>query len=766
MRFPQLRSWRTAQGRSFKTLAGFAFATASACAGSPEPPVVYDFVTEFAVAAPLVEMDTIDFGKPAARSVMLERWYSLDERWAQQTPFVWGLGPRSTIELPLVKARPLTLVLECQPFPRGLLRRDVDVPTQSITVVVNGWTAGSVLLSEGFASYEIAVPQDVLAPGRNLVEFQYAYSPGDAGFRVEYAPVDRTVAWASVQIGETLSLEAPRHGERDGVLELPFNTGIAYHTHIPAGTSLSLDRLTTWGNVSEGDYLEVGFTDDASDTRSTVQVTPSSWRAPSAIAIPQSAWDQLVRLSFTAYSGSGGVLNGGLSLSGPALTSQAAPDPSQAPESPATLRADRERPNVLIYLIDTLRPDRLGAYGYPLDTSPRIDALARDGILFTNSIAQSSWTRASIASIFTGVHPRSHGVNGRTDELSSEALTMAALLDASGYQTAGFVTNGNVSPNFGFDHGFETYVHLRERRTTEIHVLSDALNEQAFAWLDSRDNERPFFLYLHATDPHDPYTPRSPFRERYVETREYPDVIAPRQLFDRTLTDHEATTISSELGTLYDAEVAFTDHHFGQLVDSLKKRELYDSTAILLVSDHGEAFFEHGDWGHGNSLYQEQLAVPLVIKLPGQVGAGQRVEALAQHVDLLPTILDLLGVPVPTHIQGNSLLSAGRVGTRASASGVSYLNLDGREMDSFVAPQGKLIRYLASEQAAYQFELFDLATDPSEWQSLTQSRGVLRGYLLSSLKKAVLNHPTLLVAGEAILDEELEERLRTLGCLR
>ena len=475
------------------------------------------------------------------------------------------------------------------------------------------------------------------------------------GFTVEYAPVDRTVAWASVQIGEALSLDAPRHGERDGVLELPFNTGIEYDTHVPVGATLRLDRLTTWGNVSEGAYLEVGFTDDATDTQSIVQVTPSSWRTPSPIATPPSASGQLVRVSFTAYSGSNDVLDGGLALSGPALVSQTAPAPSQAPESPAIVHADQKRPNVLIYLIDKLRRDRLGAYGYSLNTSPHLDALADDGVLFTNSIAQSSWTRASVASIFTGVHPRSHGVNGRTNELSSEALTMAAILSASGYQTAGFVTNGNVSPNFGFDHGFETYVHLRERRTTEVHVLSDTLNEQAFAWLESRDTERPFFLYLHAVDPHDPYTPRSPFREQYIQTRQYPDLVAPRQLFERRLTDHEAAAINSELGALYDAEVAFTDHHFGQLVAWLKNNGLYDSTAILAVSDHGEEFFEHGGWGHGSTLYQEQLAVPLIVKFPGQVGAGQRVDALAQHVDLLPTILDLLGIEGPPHLQGSSL---------------------------------------------------------------------------------------------------------------
>ena len=246
------------------------------------------------------------------------------------------------------------------------------------------------------------------------------------------------------------------------------------------------------------------------------------------------------------------------------------------------------------------------------------------------------------------------------------------------------------------------------------------------------------------------------------------DLIAPRQLFDRNLTEREGTAISSELGALYDAEVAFTDHHFGQLVAWLKNKGLYDSTAILVVSDHGEEFFDHGGWGHGNTLYQEQLAVPLIVKFPGQVGAGQRLDELAQHVDLLPTILDLLGIDSPAHVQGRNLWpSQGLVGGHSTSGGVAYLNLDGREMDSFVSPRGKLIRYLGANQAAYKFELFDLATDPSERHSLTPSRTVLRGYLLSSLQRAVLlSHPTLLVAGEAILDEELEERLRTLGYIR
>ena len=156
-----------------------------------------------------------------------------------------------------------------------------------------------------------------------------------------------------------------------------------------------------------------------------------------------------------------------------------------------------------------------------------------------------------------------------------------------------------------------------------------------------------------------------------------------------------------------------------------------------------------------------------IVKLPDQAGAGQIVDTLAQHVDLLPTTLNLLGVGVPAHVQGRSLWPSieSQVAT-GTASAVSYLHLDGPEIDSLISPHGKLIRYLAPNQAAYRLAVYDLEVDPSEQHSLVTSRAVLRGYLQSSLKQVVFNRPMLLTPGDATLDEELEERLRTLGYLR
>ena len=275
-------------------------------------------------------------------------------------------------------------------------------------------------------------------------------------------------------------------------------------------------------------------------------------------------------------------------------------------------------------------------------------------------------------------------------------------------------------------------------------------------------------MQLHATDPHDPYTPRSPFREQFVRSQEFPELVRVRNILGRHLTPEEAESVRIELTSLYDAEIAFNDHHFGRLVMWLQEHDLYDSTLIVVTSDHGEEFLDHQQWGHGGTLYQEQLAVPLVIKLPQQAAAGTVVEDLAQHVDLLPTILELAGVEPPATAQGRDLL--GPVPTSpdgtSSIQAVSFLNLDGRHAESLRVGWHKAIRYLTPVGTVSRADVFDLETDPGEENNGALSRAVLRGYLEVELDRSILAQPSLLAAEEGVLDPELEERLRALGYLR
>ena len=737
-------------------------------------PVVYDLVEQFDSARPIVERHHIAFGRPAARAVMREGWFPDDERWNREIPFVWGLGRFSSLDLSLVSTRSVTLTLEGRPFPANVHQPGTSPPT-AVRVIVNGSTIATLELQVGLHTYEVEVPAEAVVIGSNRIELRYLHGAAEVkgGNRQS-----KRVAWMSAGVGPALSLDVPAVSETADGLILPFHTGLDFFAKAPSGTSLVIDGLDTWGDDAPSDaFLEIDIAvDDSAVQESSIKLRPS-WRAPPAVPVPTGGESAIVRVSLRARPGTKGPTAGGLTILRPTLTVES-DDPhvtqevAQGGESgPAVRQLDRPRdqtPNVLVYLIDTLRADHLGVYGYERSTSPNLDALAKDGTVFTESVAQSSWTRASVASIFTDVHPRSHDVNGRLDSLPPDAPTIATLLADGGYVTGAFVTNGNVSKSFGFDLGFETFVHLREQKTEEVHVLSDMLTTRAATWLMRLDTTRPFFLYLHATDPHDPYTPRSPFREQFVTCRKYPDLVRVRDLLGRQLTPGEAEAVRTELTSLYDAEIAFNDYHFGQLMTWLRENDLYDSTLIVVTSDHGEEFLDHQRWGHGGTLYQEQLAVPLIIKLPGQANAGRVVDDLAQHVDLMPTILELAGVAPPPTAQGRNLFAP--VPTSPDGTpriqAVSFLKLDGRHAESLRDGWHKVIRYLAPGGTTERADLFDLESDPGEEDTQARSRAVLRGYLEAELDRSILSQPRLLVASEGVLDPELEERLRTLGYLR
>ena len=413
-----------------------------------------------------------------------------------------------------MEARPLRLALTCRPLSRDLLREDVRVPRQAVTVLVNGWHAGTLLLDGGFQTYHVDVPGDVVRAGRNFIEFRYLFSPREDDLIAETADdgIDRVVAWDTLEFDHVVSLDAPRVTEATDAAEgllLPFNTGVEYFALTPEAL-LRLGALRAWGEPAPGARLEIRVGTDQDPDAGSFEIAPSRWTQPDALRLPESVSGQPVRVSFLARSNSEGPIDGGLAVEHPALIAARPADarPESAasvgePEhsSPSTTAAS---PNILVYLIDTLRADRLGVYGYDEPTSPNLDALAGDGIVFSHALAQSSWTRPSVASLFTGLHPRSHTVNSRSDALPPTATTLASVLGAAGYETAAFVTNGNVSQDFGFDLGFDDFVYLGERDTREMHVQSDVVNDRVFTWIENRDGERPFFLYVHASDPHDP----------------------------------------------------------------------------------------------------------------------------------------------------------------------------------------------------------------------------------------------------------------------
>jgi arylsulfatase A-like enzyme len=421
--------------------------------------------------------------------------------------------------------------------------------------------------------------------------------------------------------------------------------------------------------------------------------------------------------------------------------------------------------NVIVYMVDTLRADHLGCYGYGKPTSPRIDAFARESTLFLNAAAQSPWTRPSTASLLTGLWPRSHGVNGRKDTLSPEALTLAEMLKSRGYRTGAFVTNGNVAKSLGLGQGFDTYELLPRRRGTAADVTA-----QAAEWIAG--GSAPFFLFLHTVEPHAPYVPESPFRERFAPG--VPDIHGRLRTVHGLGRGQIPVTpkLIADLTALYDAEIAANDAAFGALLAHLETRGLRDSTAVVFVSDHGEEFFDHGGWEHGKTLHTEMLDVPLIIRLPG-MGEGRTVARQAQHIDVVPTLLAWLGMPVPNLIQGRSLLPWIQ-GRHAPVSpedntAFSWLDVDGVRAGAVSTPDWRLIDRRGPSSGV---ALYDRWADPGERSGISTGAGantparLAARFLWSLLRRRELEGGPALKAGEGVLDDEVIDQLRALGYIQ
>ncbi len=291
--------------------------------------------------------------------------------------------------------------------------------------------------------------------------------------------------------------------------------------------------------------------------------------------------------------------------------------------------------NVVFILVDTLRADRMSLYGYGRPTTPVIDDLANHGVIFERVIAQSSWTKTSMASLWTGTYPAAHGVLRFDNAIPREALMPAEIFKAAGYRTVGIWRNGWVAPNFGFGQGFDVYYTPKAGADAQLQRHSPGAasiggtDEDVFVaardFLDSFGQEK-FFLYLHLMDLH-----------QYV-------------------FDDDADDFGPTYSDAYDKSIDWTDRVIGALVDALDAADVLPRTLIAIASDHGEAFLEHGREGHAYDLYREVVEVPFLIIPPLILDRGVRVEQTVANVDVWPTLLDLVGLPPLPGADGRSML--------------------------------------------------------------------------------------------------------------
>jgi arylsulfatase A-like enzyme len=322
-----------------------------------------------------------------------------------------------------------------------------------------------------------------------------------------------------------------------------------------------------------------------------------------------------------------------------------APPPTAGP-------ATQRPPDVFIYLVDALRPDHLGCYGYPRGSSPAIDAFAAEATLYESAHTAATWTRPSVATLLTGLYPCVHATQTQIPHirLPDWPWLLSEVLGPAGYKTALVSANMMVSELFGFNQGWDSFLCSPSRAPQRAHVSCRWVNARAAEFLTEQDAQQPVFLYLHVMETHLPYqaTPDNVrrfdrgFESRWEPTWE-PDLTRAGGWLHPDLTDDEVQYLVDH----YDACVFEADQGFGEFLEVLRSAGRLDNSVVILLADHGESFMEHGTIGHGHTLNREEMQVPLVVRFPGSRFAGTRIRQKVSLVDIYPSILRITGVEPP-----------------------------------------------------------------------------------------------------------------------
>jgi choline-sulfatase len=397
--------------------------------------------------------------------------------------------------------------------------------------------------------------------------------------------------------------------------------------------------------------------------------------------------------------------------------------------------------NVLLFTLDTTRADRLGCYGYGDAQTPNIDGLAKDGFLFRNATAQAPLTLPSHASIFTGTYPYVHGVRDNGGfYLGPEKVTLAEVLKQKGWATSAFigafVLDSRWGVSQGFDHYFDQFDFAKYKKISLDSVQRNGgeVVKAFFDWFEANGGRR-FFSWIHLYDPHTPYEPPEPFKSAHA----------------------------GRPWGLYDGEIAYADSLVGKVLERLREKGILNKTIIVVAADHGESLGEHGESFHAFFIYDSTVSVPLILRLPASNGKAGVIDAQVENVDIMPTLLDLLGIAVPGEVQGRSLAPL-LAGSRAEAERMAY-------SESYYPRYHYGWSELRSLRTArYQYiqaprpELYDIIRDPMERTNIYEQNGSQAERFVKEMKR--IEARSLLAGGEANPrqpDDDTLEKLKALG---
>jgi choline-sulfatase len=499
------------------------------------------------------------------------------------------------------------------------------------------WISGCIILIARSAFGEISPTVKTIAGRDEITQFDFLADIHRAHIRSD-AQISKEGAFGGLQSTES------------GLI-LEENSSLTYNIFIPRESNLFLLLDQVWASFSQ------------------IEIRAESDDGPS-INLVRDAVDGEVSVPLSAFTGKAAAISlralmGDVQLKDARLLRSVFEEPESV-QLPVVK-------NVLVILIDTLRRDRLKTYNRSTNVyAPGLKRLSEQSLVFDNAIAQSNWTKPSTATLLSGLYPLSHTANTHAAILPNTTRTLPVLLQKQGFTTGGFVANGYISEQFGFGLGWD-YLGMYDTKREPSkgrHLFSELIR-----WIRHQPKNQRFFAYLHTTDVHAPY--RSPRRiwSRY-DPAQYRGGVRPAQTVSLINQVRAGTLVLAwrdmfRLTALYNGAVSYHDHAIGHLMQSLKQLRVLDDTVVVLTSDHGEEFFDHGSVGHGHTLYEELVDVPLLIRFPGRLGIAPRhIGDMVGLIDVVPTLCELLQVNPPDEVQGVSMVPLATGDRSARRNGV------------------------------------------------------------------------------------------------
>ncbi len=743
----------------FCLLAIMTLAMAAGCSrGSPksDPFVGLEAHSDLTALRHLAEINDggwyIDFGTPAQSKYTVGDWRSgwVGKGVDGDTSYAHvGMRGRVYFEADMQES----LVARVRLRPHG---------TEALTPYLNNEQLKSIHLAKGeaFVDYDIELPRELVKAGENYLLLTFGGTVPIEGQDVSVAIDSIWIRNATEQSTKArppayASLVAKvRLGDEDRqAIALSRRSTLRYHVMVPSDGSLGFGI----GVEGEGQVpFTIEVTADQQPITQLLSGTASGAWVDHKVDLSRFA-GQTVRIDLRAR----GEGAGRLAWNSPRIL---VPTPPERNLEPAK--------NVVVLVVDTLRADQLRPINAQTRVkTPFIDQFASDGVVFALAQAPENWTKPSVASILTGLHPQTHQQKTTDAALPSSAVLLSEHLKDQGFATGCFSANGYVSDRFGFDQGWDHYTnYIRESRSTEAKDVF----EEAGNWIEEQKDSR-FFAYIQTIDPHVPYDPTDKYLRMY-DPSEYAGQVRPRMtgdLLEKAKRNPPQVVFDASdkrrLRALHDGEITQHDQFFGAFLERLSGLGLAEDTLIVVTSDHGEELGDHGSWGHGHSVYQELLHVPLMFRLPKRLPGGTKVGDAVSTLDISATVTDLLGVPAMAHNEGHALVGL-MLGEAPSRPAVAFSDFQDERR---VITTG---RWKFIVRGNLTSTMFDLVADPLEKTQLDASafpigrrysRMLLGQFLGATDRGDWLNAEqkggTQLQPENAEMDDTIRDQLRALG---